>query len=100
MQLPLEIMRTQAGHISQMGKTRNISSGGVLFMSKTKIDVGGAIEYLIQLNNNPSTPVQLHCVGKVLRLEQESESNYAIAVTLERYQFRRPKTVTNLKNGS
>jgi hypothetical protein len=61
--------------------------------------IGGAIEYSISLNNNGSNPVQLHCVGKVLRLEQESESAYVIAATLERYQFRRPNPVNTPKNG-
>ena len=100
MQLPLEVMRTNAGRIAEIGKTRNISSGGVLFSSKTKMAIGGPIEYLISLDIHGSNPVQLHCVGKVLRQEQESESAYAIAATLERYQFRRPNPVNTPKNGS
>lgn len=99
MEVPLEIIRTNAAQIPETARTRNISSGGVLFTSKTKIDIGGAIEYLIQLNTSAATPVKLHCIGKVLRLEQESESAYSIAATLERYQFLRPKSDASLRNG-
>jgi len=87
-------------HIVQVGdervdrteKTRDISSGGVCFLSPTSVEVGGRIEYLITLpGTNP--PVRIHCLGKVVRSRQPNtpeQSAYEVAVTMERYHFVRP----------
>ena len=70
-------------------KTRDISSGGVCFVSPIDVEVGGRIEYLITLSgSNP--PVRIRCLGKVLRSLQPAsaeQSQFEIAVTMERYQF-------------
>ena len=67
----------------------NISSAGVLFSSGAAPDLGGPIEYVITLTNEGSQPVNLRCVGKVLRSERNPEDRraYQVAATLERYKF-------------
>jgi hypothetical protein len=73
--------------VNRVGKTRDISSGGVCFVSPVSVEVGGRIEYVITLSGcNP--PVRIHCLGKVLRsMKPLAEGPYEIAVTLERYTF-------------
>jgi hypothetical protein len=71
-------------------KTRDISSGGVCFVSPMEVEVGGRIEYLITLSGrNP--PVRIRCLGKVLRSNHppvpNNDREYEVAVTMERYQF-------------
>jgi hypothetical protein len=94
-QLPLEIQRAGTQRIFRSGKTRNISSGGVLFTSDLQVEVGGVIEYVLNLPSGPGSTVNLRCLGKVLRLERSAGMNsggangYAIAATLERYEFQR-----------
>ena len=86
------------------GETRNLSSAGVLFATDVKIDVGEPIEYVIALSpgDDSPTPVDLHCLGKVTRLEPSGEErhngdqSFEIAATLERYEFIRAKRVTEL----
>jgi hypothetical protein len=82
-------------HILQMGdelmdrveQTRDISSGGVCFVSPRKVDVGGRIEYIITLAGS-TPPVRIRCLGKVLRSESaEATGLYEVAVTMERYSF-------------
>jgi len=75
--------------VNRVGKTRDISSGGVCFVSPVSVDVGGRIEYVITLSGcNP--PVRIHCLGKVLRsMKPRAEGPYEIAVTMERYSFLR-----------
>ncbi|HYL85497.1 MAG TPA: PilZ domain-containing protein [Candidatus Angelobacter sp.] len=91
LRLPLRIMRTGAGRVSQDALTRNISSGGVLFTSETDVPIGGAIEYVVTLSAEGSRHVDLRCFGKVVRLEkspsQVQNDAYLIAATLDRYQF-------------
>ena len=89
--LPLRVMRTGAGHLSQNAQTRNISSGGVLFSSEADVPIGGAIEYVVTLADLEGTQVDLRCFGKVVRLERPAVEpqtpEYLIAATLDRYQF-------------
>jgi hypothetical protein len=73
-------------HVKTSGETKNVSSSGVLFISKERIPVGDPIEYLITFPKAPGSrsEVRLRCVGKVLREDLESS---AFAATLERYEF-------------
>jgi hypothetical protein len=76
--------------VNRTEKTRDISSGGVCFLTPTDVEVGGRIEYLITLSgSNP--PVRIRCLGKVLRSLQPPSiagvPEFEVAVTMERYQF-------------
>ena len=95
--MPLHILQVGEARINRAGKTRDISSGGVCFMSPESVEVGGRIEYLITLSgSNP--PVRIRCLGKVLRsrLPRETDSMYEVAMTMERYSFVRPEELDSL----
>jgi hypothetical protein len=89
--LPVKLVRNGLRPITGAGQTRNLSSGGVLFSSDTKVDIGEPIEYIISLTANGK--VHLHCIGKVMRLDacapewQDPGKPFDMAVTLERYEF-------------
>ncbi len=90
MQLPLRIVQVGDQRVDREEKTRDISSGGVCFLSPMEVEVGGRIEYLITLSgSNP--PVRIRCLGKVLRSSHppvpNHNSEFEVAVTMERYQF-------------
>lgn len=90
LELPLQVVRSGADRAIRPGKTRNISSGGVCFTTDCEVELGGAIEYVIAL----SDPIQLKCIGKVLRQAPVAElgeepPGVAVAATLERYEFQR-----------
>jgi len=90
LQLPLQIVRLGDRRVNRTEKTRDISSGGVCFLTPTDVEVGGRIEYLITLSgSNP--PVRIRCLGKVLRSLQPPATGgvpqFEVAVTMERYQF-------------
>jgi hypothetical protein len=90
--LPLRVVRNGVRVLAGFGETKNLSSSGVLFASDTRLDVGEPVEYIITLSGQPNT-VNLHCLGKVTRLEtpspewHESARPFEIAATLERYEF-------------
>jgi hypothetical protein len=89
LQLPLRIIQLGDQRVDRTEQTRDISSGGVCFLSPTAVEVGGRIEYLITLSGS-TPPVRIRCLGKVLRSQQPSdptEGPYEVAVTMERYQF-------------
>lgn len=89
----MEIVRTGASRISAVGTTRNISSGGLLFVGEKEIEIGGPVEYVVTLTSGHGGAVNLRCMGKVLRqeraAEEESDSPVVLAVSLERYEFQR-----------
>lgn len=93
--LPLRIVRSGVRPFAAAGETMNLSSAGVLFASDTKIDVGEPIEYVITLcaNGDAPNPVDLHCLGKVTRIDpaapewQDASRPFEVAATLERYEF-------------
>jgi hypothetical protein len=98
LELPLSIIRAGAERVTMAGLTKNISSCGVLFTTGKEPDLGGPIEYIITLNHDGPQPVNLRCVGKVMRAERthamatqarsdEEPKAYQIAATLERYEF-------------
>jgi len=92
LQLPLSITRSGAERMVLAGRTKNISSTGVLFTTEKEPDVTGAIEYIITLNHDGPQAVNLRCIGKIVRLEREDNRveatpAYEVAATLERYEF-------------
>jgi hypothetical protein len=96
MELPLSVVRAGAERVALPGFTKNISSCGVLFTAAAAPDLSGPIEYIITLNRECPQPVNLRCVGKVLRAERAAPSgdaprNVQFAVTLERYEFVRTR---------
>ena len=86
MRLPFQIVGS-GKHVKTTGETKNVSSSGVLFTSKTPVAVGDPIEYVITFPKAPGarSEVRLKCIGKVLR---EADAS-AFAATLERYEFQR-----------
>lgn len=95
--LPLNITRNGAARVSFTGRTKNISSSGVLFTMGRHADLGGPIEYVITLvHDNSLPPVNIRCVGKVMRsvpteADEQDRDGYEIAATLERYEFVRER---------
>jgi hypothetical protein len=93
MQLPLSITRAGSERVRLAGFTLDISSHGVLFACESRPDVGGFIEYLIQMPGREAGAVNLRCAGRVLRADRMSSDEdpalpeYRVAATLTRYWF-------------
>ncbi|MBL8174022.1 MAG: PilZ domain-containing protein [Bryobacterales bacterium] len=86
LRLPVELLRSGAQPVDQLGETVNLSSGGVLFQSDAPVEIGQPIEFMITLpTGNKGTAVRLKCVGKVVRTEIAESSS--VAATLERFEF-------------
>lgn len=96
LQLPLHVLQLGESRVNRVEKTRDISSGGVCFLSEDNVDVGSRIEYVITLSH-AQPPVRIRCLGKVLRSSPApADSGFEIAVTMERYQFVRAEELEAL----
>jgi len=93
LELPLEIVGAGSERVSESGTTRNISSGGVLFMAAKEMEIGGPVEYVVTLTSGNNGVVNLRCMGKVLRLNRSADEpvqdGVEVAISLERYEFMR-----------
>ena len=80
LQLPLSITRSGAVRVELAGRTRNISSSGVLFTTERE-------------PRSDAQMVNLRCMGKIVRADgvepgrEEASPAYRVAATLERYEF-------------
>jgi hypothetical protein len=94
MQLPLHIFRVGDVKVYREEKTRDISSGGICFLSGDEISIGDRVDYMITLSgSNP--PVRIRCLGKVLRSHKpEMSAPFEVAVTMERYSFVKPEDLS------
>lgn len=84
--LPLELVRAGSKRVFSSLETKNLSSGGVLFLEPGEtLEIGQPVEYYISLPVPAvAKPVRLHCMGKIVRYDQPRG---AVAATLERYEF-------------
>lgn len=95
LKLPIELVRAGGEGVLQVGETRNLSSGGVLFTSEGKLQKGDPIEYLVTLpTTGADSGLRLRCMGKVVRVENRNQPEtsgsrqpFSIAATLERHEF-------------
>ena len=81
--LPIEVVRRDSH--SEVGETRNLSSGGVLFKLGTKLRIGERFEYVVTLltPEGAEQSIRIHCKGRVMRITENGE----IAATMERWEF-------------
>lgn len=59
---------------SSIGLSRDISSSGIYFVTDQPMTPGGAVTFSLKLDHiRPGKPVQLDCLGRVLRVEPAGE---------------------------
>ena len=97
LKLPIELVKAGCAESPQVGETRNLSSGGVLFTAEGKLQKGDPVEYLVTLPAQGTEPgIRLRCMGKVVRVDEReapaagaARHPFSIAATLERHEFLR-----------
>jgi hypothetical protein len=79
------VLHTKANHMTGVGKTLNIGSGGILFTTEEKLPVGRMIEISVNwpARLDGTCPLKFVATGRVVRSE-----NHQAAVKIERYEFR------------
>ena len=97
LKLPIELVKAGGTESPQIGETRNLSSGGVLFTAEGKLQKGDPLEYLVTLPaQGTEAGIRLRCMGKVVRVDEREAPEagaarhpFSIAATLERHEFLR-----------
>jgi hypothetical protein len=89
LKLPITV-RTADAH-EHFAETADISAGGVLFYTKTALDVGTIIRFRIVLPASvlgTDTDVMVNCTGRVVRALEE-RGKTAVAAVIDEYCFER-----------
>lgn len=87
MALPL-ILAKQA-ESDELAQTRDVSSGGVYFEVAEAPTPGSRLEFVLTLPTEITLtgPVQIRCVGKVVRVDHGTGRQIGVAATIDRYEF-------------
>ena len=69
------------------GLTRNVSAGGVYFVTDQPHTPGALIDFTLVLGAlSPSVPCQLRCKGEILRVEPQGDQ-VGVAATIQSYSI-------------
>ena len=73
----------------EMASTRDISSRGICFYTETRLEAGSEVEFTLTLppEITLTEAIQVHCKGKVVRVEDLPNGKLAIAAQIHQYQF-------------
>lgn len=89
MTLPMRVLRRGAHSSELRAQTRDISYRGLYFLTPTRFELDGEIEFVITLPRQiaQSSDVDIHCHGQVVRVESGPNGQVGVAAKIERYEF-------------
>jgi hypothetical protein len=89
MNLPMRVLPREAKGRELDAYTRDVSYRGLYFLTATKFEIGGEIEFVITLPQQvtQSGDVNIRCVGEVVRVEPTENGRVGIAAKIARYEF-------------
>ncbi len=89
MRLPVSVRVSNGALIEEVCVTRDVSSRGIFFYSDSPMRAGADIEYVLTLPREIllMEPVRIRYRGKVVRVEQDSPSQYGVAATVHRFEY-------------
>ena len=86
LQLPVKV---RGKYEAQTASTRDISSRGICFYTDKRMEAGSDVEFTLTLppEITMTEAIQVHCKGKVVRVEEVPGGRLAIAAQISQYQF-------------
>ena len=89
--MALPVILAKPAEVEEMAQTRDVSSGGVYFEVGEAPQPGSRLEFVLTLPTEITLtgPVQIRCVGKVVRVDHGMGRQIGVAATIDRYEFLR-----------
>jgi hypothetical protein len=89
MTLPIRVQPHGKPQTELTAQTRDVSYQGLYFLVEEKFDVNSQIDFVITLPEQvtQSGDVNIHCQGRVVRVEPNGNGSVGIAAKIERYEF-------------
>jgi hypothetical protein len=92
MRLPVKVAwTTQSSQGETSSETRDVSSRGVFFYLPKEMKSGTAVELMMTLPHEITMagPVNVRCLGRVVRTEPREGQRVGVVVAIDRYEFMR-----------
>ena len=80
------------------GVTRNLSPGGIFFVTDVEMKKGSSIHFTLEFDN-PGGSLCLNCVGEIVRVE-EADGHIGIAAQITESRMQRGKSVMAQAEGA
>jgi hypothetical protein len=73
----------------EIASTRDISSRGICFYTDRRLETGSEVEFTLTLppEITMTEAIQVHCKGRVVRVEELQTGKIAVAAQINQYQF-------------
>ena len=84
LQLPVAV-----GGEGAVAETRDVSSRGICFVSDRRLQPGAEVEFTLTLppDITMTEKIEVHCRGRVVRVDETKDGKLAIAAKIEQYRF-------------
>jgi hypothetical protein len=92
MRLPLTVRWTSEAAVGEVAtESKEVSSRGVYFNLPKEVKSGSPVEIVMTLPHEltQAGPVRVRCLGRVLRIDTDSNGEIGVAAAIERYEFLR-----------
>lgn len=89
--LPLRVRAAEVPGGEKQAETRDVSHRGVYFWFDRTMEAGSEFEFVMVLPQEitGTIPVQVKCLGKVVRSTPQEDGRIGVAAVIERYDFLR-----------
>ncbi len=87
--LPLRVLPRDERDGELSGQTKDVSYRGLYFLADARFEAGCEIEFVITLPEQITRmgDVNIHCHGKIVRVEPVQDGRLGIAAKIARYEF-------------
>jgi hypothetical protein len=77
------------------GVARNVSATGIYFVTSQTLKAGATVKLALDFQDFPGGPIQVNCVGRVVRIEKQGAKQKGVAAAIHSFEFHRlPKRDT------
>ena len=89
MTLPIRVQPHGKTKSELKAQTRDVSYRGLYFLADDTFDVNSEIDFVITLPEQvrQSGDVNIHCQGRIVRVEQNGNGHVGVAAKIDRYEF-------------
>lgn len=71
---------------------RNISANGIYFVTEEALETGATVAFAMDFENFPGGPIEVNCVARVVRIEEEEGAKKGVAAAIHSFEFQRSRT--------
>jgi hypothetical protein len=70
------------------GVVRNVSASGIYFVTDAALQEGQPVEFTLEFENFPSSPIAVNCIARIVRVEQQG-ARTGVAAAISSFEFHR-----------